>query len=92
MHLFCADFDQKLKEVILVHHYNLLTILNYMLVPSLLKINNSAAGIQTPPDLSRSGGVWIPAALLLIFSDWEQANNSKMVNCGGHDSSADSLK
>ena len=23
MHLFCADFGQKLEEVILVHHYDL---------------------------------------------------------------------
>ena len=26
MHLFCADFDQKLEGVILVHHYDLILL------------------------------------------------------------------
>ena len=26
MHLFCADFNQKLKEVISVHHYDLMLL------------------------------------------------------------------
>ena len=56
------------------------SFLNFLLVPSLQIINNGAAGIQTPLTL-KGQGVWKLAALLLIFANWEPANNLKMVNC-----------